>query len=237
MPWTGKQFAAKHNHKLSGAAASEAAAQATAMIKHGVPEGEAIATANKHAGKKASIFKGGYAEGGQVDEFANVGQGSPDRIKSDEEKSGDATRAQMREAADRMHAAAKSGDHKAFGEAQSDFNSAATSWSKTGAHNASERRNSQEDNSKSDADAIQAGADASKQENIPQSADGGLIKKTAGKPVGRDDGIIAAQKGEYVIKKSSVDKVGKKVLDHINRHGRIPPSGKNKPESLFNKKS
>jgi uncharacterized protein YdaT len=51
MPWTGKQFAAKHNHKLSGAAASEAAAQATAMIKHGVPEGEAIATANKHAAK------------------------------------------------------------------------------------------------------------------------------------------------------------------------------------------
>ena len=51
MPWTGKQFAAKHNHKLSGAAASEAAAQATAMIKHGVPEGEAIATANKHAEK------------------------------------------------------------------------------------------------------------------------------------------------------------------------------------------
>ena len=51
MPWTGKQFAAKHNHKLSGAAASEAAAQATAMIKHGVPESEAIATANKHAAK------------------------------------------------------------------------------------------------------------------------------------------------------------------------------------------
>ena len=49
MPWTGTQFAAKHNKKLSGAAASEAAAQATAMIKHGVPEGEAIATANKHA--------------------------------------------------------------------------------------------------------------------------------------------------------------------------------------------
>ena len=45
------ELAAKHNKKLSGAAASEAAAQATAMIKHGVPEGEAIATADEHAEK------------------------------------------------------------------------------------------------------------------------------------------------------------------------------------------
>jgi len=51
MPWTGKTFASKHNHHLRGKAASKAAAQATAMLKAGVPEGEAIATANKHAGK------------------------------------------------------------------------------------------------------------------------------------------------------------------------------------------
>ena len=49
MPWSGKEFAEKHNHKLKGKAATEAAQQATAMIKNGVPEGEAIATANKHA--------------------------------------------------------------------------------------------------------------------------------------------------------------------------------------------
>ena len=49
MPWTGKQFAAKHNHKLSGAGATKAAAIATAMVKRGVPEGVAIATANKRA--------------------------------------------------------------------------------------------------------------------------------------------------------------------------------------------
>lgn len=49
MPWTGKQFAAKHNHKLRGAAATKAAAQATAILKSGVPEGEAIAIANKNA--------------------------------------------------------------------------------------------------------------------------------------------------------------------------------------------
>lgn len=46
MPWTAKSFA-KHNKKLKGAALSKAAAQATAMVKDGVSEGEAIATANK----------------------------------------------------------------------------------------------------------------------------------------------------------------------------------------------
>lgn len=48
MPWTAKTFAARHNHKLHGAAASEAAKQATGMVRAGVPEGIAIATANKH---------------------------------------------------------------------------------------------------------------------------------------------------------------------------------------------
>lgn len=51
MPWTGKTFAKKHNHALKGEAAEKAAAQATAMVKAGAPEGEAIATANKHAKK------------------------------------------------------------------------------------------------------------------------------------------------------------------------------------------
>lgn len=49
MPWTGKSFAEKHNHKLKGAAATQAAKVATAMVKRGVPEGEAIATANARA--------------------------------------------------------------------------------------------------------------------------------------------------------------------------------------------
>ena len=49
MPWTGKTFASKHNHSLTGEAATKAAKQATAMVKAGVPEGVAIATANKHA--------------------------------------------------------------------------------------------------------------------------------------------------------------------------------------------
>jgi uncharacterized protein YdaT len=57
MPWTGAEFAKKHNKKLHGAAASKAAAQANAMLRAGVPEGEAIATANKHAGKKKKAKK------------------------------------------------------------------------------------------------------------------------------------------------------------------------------------
>ena len=52
MPWpTGKSFAAKHNKKLHGKAATAAAKQATAMVNAGVDEGVAIATANKHANK------------------------------------------------------------------------------------------------------------------------------------------------------------------------------------------
>lgn len=47
MPWDAKSFAARHNKKLHGKAAERAAAQATAMVKAGVPEGIAIATANK----------------------------------------------------------------------------------------------------------------------------------------------------------------------------------------------
>lgn len=52
MPWTAQQFRIKHNRKLSTAQAGKAAKMASAMIRRGVPEGEAIATANKHAAKK-----------------------------------------------------------------------------------------------------------------------------------------------------------------------------------------
>lgn len=51
MPWGPEEFASKHNKKLKGAAAATAAKQATAMVKAGVPEGEAIATANKTGNK------------------------------------------------------------------------------------------------------------------------------------------------------------------------------------------
>jgi hypothetical protein len=59
MPWTGPQFAAKHNHKLGGAAAAGAARQASAMVRAGVSDRIAIATANKHANKVQRAHKRG----------------------------------------------------------------------------------------------------------------------------------------------------------------------------------
>lgn len=49
MPWTAKSFKEKHNKRLTDAQAKKASSMANAMLKAGVPEGIAIATANKHA--------------------------------------------------------------------------------------------------------------------------------------------------------------------------------------------
>lgn len=51
MPFTGEGFAKRHNSKLSGAAAVKASDIANAMIRSGVDEGVAIATANKHGNR------------------------------------------------------------------------------------------------------------------------------------------------------------------------------------------
>lgn len=51
---------------------------------------------------------------------------------------------------------------------------------------------------------------------------GGLITKVMGpKPPTPDDGTMFVQKGEYIIKKDSVDKYGKGLLDMVNE-GKIP---------------
>jgi uncharacterized protein YdaT len=52
MPWTPAQFRNRHNRKLTLAQAKKATEMAAAMLRGGVPEGEAIATANKHARDK-----------------------------------------------------------------------------------------------------------------------------------------------------------------------------------------
>jgi len=52
MPWpTGSSFASAHNKKLHGPAAATAAKQATTLVNKGMPEGEAIAIANKTGDK------------------------------------------------------------------------------------------------------------------------------------------------------------------------------------------
>ena len=54
---------------------------------------------------------------------------------------------------------------------------------------------------------------------------GGTITRTKGPPIGKDDGLIPAQKGEYVVRRSAVKKLGKKALDTINR-GKLPERAK-----------
>lgn len=50
MPWDAKSFK-KHNHSLNPSEAKSAAKQATAILESGVPEGEAIAIANKRVNR------------------------------------------------------------------------------------------------------------------------------------------------------------------------------------------
>lgn len=58
--------------------------------------------------------------------------------------------------------------------------------------------------------------------NMYGAYDGGLITKVMGpNPDTPDDGTMFVQKGEYVVKKSSVKKYGKGLLDMIN-DGKIP---------------
>lgn len=54
MPWNAKSFAERHNKKLSGHAASEAAKIATALVNKGMDEGKAIRIANAQGDKAMS---------------------------------------------------------------------------------------------------------------------------------------------------------------------------------------
>lgn len=57
MPWSGKSFSERHNHKLKGKAAEKAAAQANAILEKTGDEGMAIAVANKNAKKRTRADK------------------------------------------------------------------------------------------------------------------------------------------------------------------------------------
>ena len=54
MPWSGRSFAERHNHRLKGAKAKKAASQANAILRETGDEGLAIAVANKNAKRKSS---------------------------------------------------------------------------------------------------------------------------------------------------------------------------------------
>ena len=49
MPFTPKSFRARHNKKLTPAQSEKAAKRSNAMIREGLPEGEAIRNANAMA--------------------------------------------------------------------------------------------------------------------------------------------------------------------------------------------
>lgn len=57
MPWTGEEFRMKHNKKLSAGKARKAASIASAMVRGGVDDGVAIATANKRVKAMGRIVK------------------------------------------------------------------------------------------------------------------------------------------------------------------------------------
>lgn len=61
--------------------------------------------------------------------------------------------------------------------------------------------------------------------NLPMARKGGTIKRVAGKPFGKEDGLIGAQKGEYVVRKAAVKKLGMPALNQINK-GKIPARAK-----------
>jgi hypothetical protein len=73
-------------------------------------------------------------------------------------------------------------------------------------------------------DALSDKLKAPTQDDPINSARGGKIARVAGKPIGKDDGLIPAQKGEYVVRKSAVKKLGTGVLNTINK-GRLPKAG------------
>ena len=73
--------------------------------------------------------------------------------------------------------------------------------------------------------------EASDKFKVDEHARGGKITEVAGKPIGKDDGLIAAQRGEFVVKKSAAKKLGLDVLNEINK-GRLPNS-----ERLYGRKA
>lgn len=77
--------------------------------------------------------------------------------------------------------------------------------------------------------AARQGAPKPKDQTPPNHAAGGPVRRVVGPRVGRDDGLIAAQKGEFVVRKEAVKKLGLPAMREINQ-GRLP---RGKKASLF----
>lgn len=73
------------------------------------------------------------------------------------------------------------------------------------------------DGATSDRNTVRGNAPKNPDDNQQGLARGGKIKSVSGKPVGKDDGMIPAQRGEYVVKKSSTTKYGPAKMAAVNR--------------------
>jgi uncharacterized protein YdaT len=60
MPWTGKEFASKHNKKLSGEQANKAAKIANAILRETGDDGKAIRIANSKFSGGGKVMKDKY---------------------------------------------------------------------------------------------------------------------------------------------------------------------------------
>jgi hypothetical protein len=68
-----------------------------------------------------------------------------------------------------------------------------------------------------DSNVVRGMAPKNPADNEQGLARGGKIKSVSGKPVGKDDGMIPAKRGEYVVKKSSTAKYGPAKMAAVNK--------------------
>jgi len=227
MPWSGKSFAQRHNKALHGAVANKAAAQANAMIREGVDEGTAIATANKHAAKSRATSR--YAEGGAVKAGGEArpvpgenNQGLKDTFSGARKKDGGGTEGSGKQADIPQKVKGGRVTHMAhrrrvnFGAGQQPpaGGLAGVAQSPPGGDQGA-YPGAVAAGAASGAGAAGGGAPGMKR--------GGEIRHVSGKPIGKDDGIIAAQRGEFVVRRSAAQKLGEKALNEINK-GHLPRS-------------
>lgn len=69
----------------------------------------------------------------------------------------------------------------------------------------------------SDSNVIRGLAPKNPADNEQGLSRGGKVKSVSGKPVGKDDGMIPAKRGEYVIKKTSTAKYGPAKMAAVNK--------------------
>lgn len=169
-------------------------------------------------GAKANRRYRGYAEGGEVKGDKDIAEeAAQDEVRQSTKRIGELN--------DKTKAATSSDEKMALTDQFiKEVEKNASLFGKTRMGKSLKAANERDKNSTRDVEAIQQGMQNARDESgarFKGYAKGGKILRTAGKPVGKDDGLIPAQRGEYVIRKSAVKKLGTQVLDKINQ-GELP---------------